>query len=136
MNSLSDVDLRQWLERKWSEKEQILQEFHKTGKQKNKYSPNVYFVINDINLLFTGTFPYRKLKRNISKIRLTLALIFWTILVFVHMYLLYSNSLHWRWWCLFHSCLMISIRGFNQLEIRWYKFKKWIFQKCRKFKIL
>ncbi|XP_018334204.1 lysocardiolipin acyltransferase 1-like [Agrilus planipennis] len=103
----TEPELRNFLEKRWSEKETTLREFHKTG----------HFLRG-----------HRLKKSNVFE--MYIALVFWTLLPYVTLYLFYVNFM-FRTCVLTHTFFLLFVNyfygGFQEFEVNVYKFKKKIF---------
>ncbi|XP_076281950.1 lysocardiolipin acyltransferase 1 [Lasioglossum baleicum] len=94
-----DVTLRQWLERRWYKKEEVLEQFY----EKKSFSTEIW--------PFTNIFP------------LQVALCFWSVLTGATALLLIISPLFQLWaftLSTFFVVLSFVSTGFNQLEMAWY----------------
>ncbi|XP_044260694.1 lysocardiolipin acyltransferase 1-like [Tribolium madens] len=100
--------LGEFLKKRWLDKDRTLREYHSTGQ-----------------------FLHGQILKTQNRFELIFALFFWTLLPFFVIYLLYL-SLWYRLVIVLHTIFLIFVNvamdGFQNFEIGWYRFKKFLFR--------
>ncbi|CAH0548943.1 unnamed protein product [Brassicogethes aeneus] len=112
MLPMEEKYLKQFLEKRWQDKEKTLKEFH-----------------------MTGQFLHGKLQKNPNTWELWFALTFWSLLPYVALYFFFTVN-HFRNIVIYHSILLLLINfladGFQMFEIALYNMKKCFYRKGNK----